>query len=145
MSEPLARLLATVFREAVDQMHEELRRSGHEELRPVHGFILNLVADGTTTSELASQLGVTKQGAAKLVTNLVSTGYLDRQPHPSDGRATLITLTPRGRDALAAAAAAQNAIEARWAEMLGTTRMKTMRSVLEQLAEQGHASLRPTW
>ena len=145
MSEPLARLLATVFREAVDQMNEELRRRGHEELRPVHGFILNLVADGTTTSELASQLGITKQGAAKLVTNLVSTGYLDRQPHPSDRRATLITLTPRGRDALAAAAAAQNSIEARWATMLGNNQMKTMRTVLEQLAEQSQATLRPTW
>jgi DNA-binding MarR family transcriptional regulator len=145
MSEPLARLLATVFREAVDQMNEELRGRGHEELRPVHGFMLNLVADGTTTSELAAQLGVTKQGAAKLVTSLVETGYLDRQPHPSDRRATLITLTPRGRDALAAAAAAQRRVEIRWAEMLGNDQMKTLRSALEQLAEQSHATIRPTW
>jgi DNA-binding MarR family transcriptional regulator len=145
MSEPIARLLAIVFREAVDEMHEELRRRGHEDLRPAHGFVLNLVGEGATTSELATRLGVTKQGAAKLVAGLVSTGYLERRAHASDRRATLISLTPRGRDALAAAADAQIDIEARWAELLGTNEMKTMRNALEHLAARSHATLRPTW
>ena len=145
VNEPIARLLAIVFREAVNQMHEELQRRGHEDLRPAHGFILNLIGEGATTSELAARLGVTKQGAAKLVASLVSTGYLERQAHASDRRATLITLAPRGRDALAAAAAAQNEIETRWAEMLGTSQMKAMRNALEHLAARSHATLRPTW
>ena len=144
-SEPIARLLATVFRAAVDEMHDELSLRGYEELRPAHGFILNLVGDGTTTSELASHLGVTKQGAAKLVASLVAMGFLQKQPHPSDRRATLITVTPHGREALAAAATAQHALEAHWAEILGVDRMRALRSSLERLAEEGRATLRPTW
>ncbi len=145
MSEPIARLLATVFREAVDEMHDELRQRGYDELRPAHGFILNLVSDGATATELASHLGVTKQGAAKLVAHLVAMGYLQKRPHPSDRRATLITLTPRGREALAAAAAAQETIETHWAEVLGAPRMHALRSALEELAEESRATLRPTW
>ena len=144
-SEPIARLLATVFRAAVDEMHDELSVRGYEELRPAHGFILNLVGDGTTTSALASHLGVTKQGAAKLVANLVEMGLLQKQPHPSDRRATLITVTPRGREALEAAATAQAALEAHWAEILGADRMRDLRDSLEQLAQESHATLRPTW
>ncbi len=144
-TEPIARLLATVFRGAVEEMHDELRLGGYEELRPAHGFILNLVADGATASELASHLGVTKQGAAKLVANLVTMGLLQKKPHPSDRRATLITLTPEGREALDAAATAQHALEAHWAEILGAPRMLALRRSLEQLAAESGATLRPTW
>ena len=126
-------------------MHDELRLRGYEELRPAHGFILNLVGDGATTSELASHLGVTKQGAAKLVANLVAMGLLQKQPHLSDRRATLITVTPHGREALDAAATAQDALEAHWAEILGDPRMLDLRSSLEQLAKESRATLRPSW
>jgi DNA-binding MarR family transcriptional regulator len=142
---PIARLLAVAFREAVDEMHVELRKRGHPDLRPAHGFLLNLIGDGATAGELASGLGITKQGAAKLVEALTSTGYLERQPHPADRRATLICLTPRGREALAAAVAAQRKVEARWTRLLGRTEMQALRAALETLADEHPSALRPTW
>lgn len=46
--------------------------------------------------ELADALGVTARTMTGIVDGLVSTGFVTRQPHPTDRRATLVTLTPHG-------------------------------------------------
>lgn len=47
-------------------------------------------------SELGAELQVTARYVTKLVDALESEGLLERRPHESDGRATVISLTPRG-------------------------------------------------
>jgi DNA-binding MarR family transcriptional regulator len=45
---------------------------------------------------LADALGVSARTVTGLVDGLVATGFVDRRAHPTDRRATLVTLTPRG-------------------------------------------------
>ena len=40
---------------------------------------------------------VTPRAITALVDGLVATGFVTREPHPSDRRATLVTFTERGR------------------------------------------------
>ncbi len=40
---------------------------------------------------------VTPRNITALVDGLVATGFVTREPHPSDRRATLVTFTERGR------------------------------------------------
>ena len=49
-----------------------------------------------TQAALAVVLGVTPRTVTGLVDALVETGFVTRQPHPTDRRATLVTLTPHG-------------------------------------------------
>lgn len=59
----------------------------------------------STQRELADALGVSARNVTGLVDALVETGFVRRGPHPTDRRATLVTLTSRGRrvaDGLAA-------------------------------------------
>ena len=50
-----------------------------------------------TQRDLAEAIGITARGVTGLVDGLVTTGFVTREPHPADRRATLVTFTARGR------------------------------------------------
>lgn len=49
-------------------------------------------------SNLSEQLGVTPRNVTALVDALEEEGLVERQPHPTDRRATVIELTPKGAE-----------------------------------------------
>jgi DNA-binding MarR family transcriptional regulator len=49
-----------------------------------------------TQRTLADALGVTARTVTGLVDGMVATGFVTREPHPTDRRATLVTPTPHG-------------------------------------------------
>jgi len=51
-----------------------------------------------TQKELAGALGVTARTVTGLVDGLVSTGFVTRERHPTDRRATLVTFTAHGAE-----------------------------------------------
>lgn len=96
-----------------------------------------------TTSQLAEHLGVTKQAAAQLVEELVAKGYVERRPHPDDGRARLIVLTGKGRNCTRAAEAAIADTAGRWTSQLGERRLAALAEGLLRIAPRG--PLHPLW
>lgn len=50
----------------------------------------------TIMSGISDELGVTRRNVTALVDALEEEGLVRRQPHPTDRRATIIELTPRG-------------------------------------------------
>lgn len=50
----------------------------------------------STQRVLAEALSVSPRNITGLVDGLVATGFVTRQPHPTDRRATLVTFTERG-------------------------------------------------
>ncbi len=54
----------------------------------------------STQRVLADALGVTPRNVTGLVDGLEETGYVTRQPHPVDRRATMVTLTDHGIDVM---------------------------------------------
>jgi DNA-binding MarR family transcriptional regulator len=76
-------------------MADFLAREGLTESR-VH-LLWQLQQRGPCTQRtLATDLHVTPRTITALVDGLVATGFVTRQPHPSDRRATLVTFTERG-------------------------------------------------
>jgi DNA-binding MarR family transcriptional regulator len=49
-----------------------------------------------TQRDLAEELRVSPRNVTGLVDGLVATGFVTREPHPADRRATLVTFTRRG-------------------------------------------------
>lgn len=91
--------------------------------------------DGTRLTDLAEQAQVTKQTAGFLVNQLERGGYVQREPDPGDGRARLVRITPKGQAAVAAARAAEAAVEAEWTRHLGKSATAQLRRALTQLRE----------
>ncbi|MEU7994453.1 MarR family winged helix-turn-helix transcriptional regulator [Micromonospora sp. NPDC049060] len=120
-------LLLAGFRTLVDDLHAELARQGHPELRPLHGFVLQAVgAEGTTATELGQRLGVSKQAAGKTVDRLVALGYLERADDPRDARRKLVRVTLHGLDGLRRSAAVFDQLRQRWAATLGPDRVAAL-------------------
>lgn len=140
----LAALVLAAGNALVDQIHAGVVAAGFADLRPAHGFaFVRLTPAGATVSELATHLGMTRQAAGQLVDELVDKGYVERRPHPGDGRARLIVLTDRGWACTRAADRAAAATVGAWADALGEERLNALRDDLARIAPAGR--LRPTW
>ena len=78
-----------------EDMRQALARDGLSESR-AH-LLWELGRRGPSTQQsLARALRVTPRNVTGLVDGLVQTGFVERRPHPSDRRATLVTFTARG-------------------------------------------------
>jgi DNA-binding MarR family transcriptional regulator len=136
--------LLAASRALVDGISAGVRARGFDDLRPAHGFTFaRLAPGGATITQLAEHLDVTRQAAAQLVDELTAKGYVERRPHPDDGRARLIMLTEKGWACTRAADAAMADTVRPWAAALGERRMLALRDDLIRIAP--HGPLRPTW
>ena len=138
------------LRVLIDAMHARLAEDGFADLRPAHGYVLNAAQHGdATASDIAGTLGITKQGAAKVIAELVDAGYVTRKENPADGRARPVALTSRGARALEAAVRHQREIEAEWTELTSARDMAALRRVLDTVLRASDGGedppLRPAW
>jgi DNA-binding MarR family transcriptional regulator len=90
-----------------------------------------------TQRQLADALDVTPRNVTGLIDALQAAGFVDRNPHPEDRRATLVTLTALGRRA----AAAMQADRERLANFLFTDLASADRSALVAALERVLARL----
>lgn len=113
----------------------EMKASGFGDRRFPDGRVLHICARAgqTTASQIARELGITRQGAAKLVSSLHQRGYLDLAPSQRDAREKTITLTPRARDYLATQRRSARAIERRLRRQIGDAAFDGLRLLLDAL------------
>ncbi|GAB7039004.1 MULTISPECIES: MarR family winged helix-turn-helix transcriptional regulator [Catenuloplanes] len=144
MPTPLPLLLAMAFRLFTDRLHARLAEEGHPDVRPAHGYALGHLVHtgGVTAVDLAAHLGVTKQGAAHLITELETWGYAERTRHPTDGRAQLVVATARGHDLVTRVAEIWST-EERHVPDLDTVRA-ALTTYLDAHAN-GRTPVRPVW
>lgn len=129
---PLRLFLA--FRTLIDDLHAELARQGHAEMRPMHGFVMQAIgANGTTAVELGRTLGVSKQAAGKTIESLERLGYVERATDPRDSRRKIVRMTDRGVDSLVRSARIFDELRARWADELGESRLRALEDDLRKV------------
>jgi DNA-binding MarR family transcriptional regulator len=131
-------LIGALLRMPVDavrrQMIERLHEHGFADIDPAHLIVLRYPGpQGERPSDLAAQLGVSKQALNYQLGQLERRGYLERRPDPDDQRSRRIVLTQRGiaaghviRDAVAE-------LETLWARELGEQRYAQLRGLLVEL------------
>ncbi|GAA5152328.1 hypothetical protein GCM10023340_32460 [Nocardioides marinquilinus] len=104
-------------------------------LRLSHLRLLQAVPrDGTSVTDLAARLGMTKQGCGQLVAPLVASGHLTSEPHPDDARVRVVRRTRLGDQRARAVTRGLARLEDRWRERVGERRYATFRGVLVELA-----------
>ncbi len=104
-------------------------------LRMRHYRLLAMLPpDGERLTGLAADSGLTKQALAQALAPLEAGGYVEVLPDPSDGRARLVRLTDRGREADAAVRGRLADVERDWARRVGEERYAVARAVLADLA-----------
>lgn len=78
---------------------------------------------------------MSKQTATHLVDQLERAGYVERVVDPSDARARLVRMSPRGAEVIAVARAEEARIDEEWTKHLGGPRMRELRDSLTLLRE----------
>jgi DNA-binding MarR family transcriptional regulator len=134
-------VLATLFAGLAlnEQVTERLHAAGFADLRFSHGFVFqHLVPGPLPVGELARRMGVTQQAASKAAAELERLGYVERVPAAGDARVRRLSLSDRGRAAVAAGRAARAEVAAGLEAALGPRRARAMRAaLLEVLDEAG--------
>ncbi|MFI1753694.1 MarR family winged helix-turn-helix transcriptional regulator [Streptomyces sp. NPDC020571] len=95
------------------------------------GLFSVLDEDGTTVSELARRMGVTRQTAHQAVHGLVGLGLLEQAPDPASARRRLIRRTPEGQRAHQLADLVLRRLEETLAERIGRDAVTALRAALE--------------
>jgi DNA-binding MarR family transcriptional regulator len=138
-------LLGLAYGAFVEELRATLAEQGYDGLSRSFGYVARALALGPINlRELADHLGITSQGALKIVDELESGGYVERVADPADGRAKQLRLTRRGRAALDAARAIHRRFEQRLAADLGERRVASMRAVLTEIVDRRARSGIPT-
>jgi DNA-binding MarR family transcriptional regulator len=106
--------------------------------KPSHSAVFAQIRpEGSRLTALARGANMSPQAMGELVDELEELGYVERKPDPTDRRAKLITLTPRGRQCIAAGVATIQGIENRLDEILGPRGHASLKRLLARLLAAG--------
>jgi DNA-binding MarR family transcriptional regulator len=120
------------------QVNEELAAAGFGQRRfpDARVLVMCAVPGEATISDIGRGLGITRQGASKIVAGLKDRGYLEVSPSAADGREKILTLTPRAVQYLQAIRSAAGIIEARLLHEIGPGALEQFFQTLDLVAEE---------
>ena len=125
----LVRLGRLTYQRTVERLRARgLSGSGSATPRCCH----TSTASRVSSDQLAERMGVTKQAAGQMVTQLEQAQLVTRRPDPKDGRAQRVELTTQGFEVLLAGLEVFAELEAELEEALGSERMDVFRSSADQ-------------
>jgi len=106
--------------------------------KPSHSAVFSQIRpEGSRLSELARGANITAQAMGELVDELEAMQYVVRRPDPTDRRAKLIVLTPKGRACIAAAIVTIEGIEEQISQTLDADGHQQLRNLLQKLTNAG--------
>jgi len=134
---PLIGALLRIPWEAVQQhMLERLHEHGFHDFDRAYFAVFRYPGpQGARPTDVAAQVGISKQALNYLLRELERLGYLEREPHPDDLRSKRIVLTQRGIAAVGVIRDAVAEMEAAWAQRLGPKRFDLLRTLLLELQQ----------
>jgi len=106
--------------------------------KPSHSAVFAQIRpEGSRLTDLARGANMSPQAMGELVDELEGLGYVRRKPDPTDRRAKLIVLTPRGHRCIEAGIATIQDLERRLDEILGPRGHASLRRLLSRLLWAG--------
>lgn len=118
--------------------------AGFGDRRFPDGRVLRLCSGqaGSTISAIGRELGITRQGASKVVGRLRDRGYVSAADSPTNKREKRVVLTSRGFDYLKARRTAAQAIDDELRAEFGETAFSGLFALLEALEDSDRTRLR---
>jgi len=105
------------------------------DLRPVDFSVLSVIGHcpGVTSRQLCQQLSVLPPNMVVLLRQLMQKGWVRKIPHPTDGRAVGLFLTPAGQRLMTQAEAMALQSDREASSMLSETERKTLIRLLQKI------------
>jgi DNA-binding MarR family transcriptional regulator len=133
-------LIGALVRRPMEAVHlrilREAAQAGFTDLVPAHLAVLRYPGpNGRRPSELATEVGMTKQAMNYLLGQLESLGYVDRRDDPDDQRSKRVHMTQRGEALRAVIRRTVGTIEQELEAELGPSSYARLRQLLVRLNE----------
>lgn len=110
---------------------EAATRAGYDDVTSAHVSLFRYPGlDGQRPIDIAQRMQITKQSVHELIGHLERHGYLVREPDPTNRRARLVRLTPRGRGLQEVIRLQAQASEHQIADILGDRRFDQLKKAL---------------
>jgi DNA-binding MarR family transcriptional regulator len=131
-------LIGALLRMPVDAVHRriiaDLQAAGFTDLSDSHMAVLRYPGpQGRRPSDIAEEIGMSKQAVNYLLGGLERAGYVRRADDPDDRRSRRVELTPRGEVVRRTIRATVAAIESELERELGVRAFSQLRSLLVRL------------
>ncbi|HWQ23332.1 MAG TPA: MarR family transcriptional regulator [Gaiellaceae bacterium] len=143
----LLRLLFRATHAMNAAMAERVRARGHGSFQPAFTALLAHVdTEGTSVSDLARRMGVTRQAVSQLARAIEAAGLVERVPHPTDRRSVVVRHTDAGRRVLLDALDVMAGLENEYGLLVGQERLADLKRLLADLVAEidPRGGLRPT-
>jgi len=98
-------------------------------------LLIQLELDGTRVSVLAKRLGISKQAVSRTAQELEEKGFVNRIEDETDGRATMLCFTERGRKLVATTVDKLEAFEHEMVSVLGAKDAEKLNQLLDRWAK----------
>lgn len=131
----LGLLLFIPYRAMETAVLRALSAAGHDLPLNQARVFQRIAPQGSRLAELAAASQLPKQTVGSIVDQLERSGYVRRSVDPSDARARLVAITPRGEELIQIGRPVVREIEARWLEHLGPEHSRHLREALVALRE----------
>src|SRR5450830_2171701 len=133
-------LLNVAFGVFKRDLHRHLAGRGFDDVGSSFGYVFRLLDRAPNNLQgVAAALGITAQGALKIVNDMVEKGYVARRDDPHDGPMKWLELTRRAREAMAQARHFHRQYERGLARRLGEAQVSALRTVLEDIHARAEA------
>lgn len=135
--------LASRLRLAVVRLNRKLRAqrtSGDVSLTQVSALSTLHKCGAMTPGQLAAKEGVQPPSMTRVIAALEESGYVERNPHPSDGRQAIVSLSERGLVYVQATISVREAwLDRRLAELSGDERevLAKAADIIDRMAGNG--------
>lgn len=109
-------------------------RAGYDDVTAAHISLFRYPGlDGHRLTDIARRMQITKQSVHELIGQLDRLGYLVREPDPSNRRARLVRLTPKGHGLQEVIRLQAQDAERQVAEIVGPRRFRQLKEALAVL------------
>jgi DNA-binding MarR family transcriptional regulator len=116
---------------------EAVVRAGYDDVNPAHVSLFRYPGlDGYRMTDIAQRMQITKQSVHELIGHLETLQYLVREPDPSNRRARLVRLTPKGRGLQHTIRAQAEEAERQVAAIVGQRRFDHLQEALAVLVRE---------
>jgi DNA-binding MarR family transcriptional regulator len=116
------------------ELSRRVRARGWSRFQPSFPRLLSQVdTEGTSISAVARRLGTSRQALSQLARSIEQAGFIERVPHPTDGRSVILRHTPDGRRSLVDVLEILDEIESEYAARMGPARFAEAKRLLAEL------------
>ena len=116
---------------------EAATAAGYDDVTSAHVSLFRYPGlDGHRLTDIAQRMQITKQSVHELIGHLERLGYLVREPDPTNRRARLVRLTPKGKGLQEAIRLQAQDCERRIVEILGERRFVQLKQALAVLVDE---------